>query len=177
MPEAAYYLYHLIDPRDGRTFYVGKGKGNRVHHHEMEAAKGRVSRKCDTIREIVASGHAVAKRIVARFEDEALAYFAEKIEIAAIGLQNLTNVVPGGSRYPQPTKPYPFKWQPAHLAKLAPQIVRALVMIVKTGGLFLYGQEVTASVIEMMGQMIRDIGPKQFQTAMNEHGLKIKLAD
>ena len=28
-----FYVYHLIDPRNGETFYVGKGKGNRVFAH------------------------------------------------------------------------------------------------------------------------------------------------
>ncbi len=28
-----WYVYRLIDPRDGETFYVGKGQGNRVFHH------------------------------------------------------------------------------------------------------------------------------------------------
>ena len=36
-PEVAerlqYYVYRLIDPRNGETFYVGKGKGNRVFAH------------------------------------------------------------------------------------------------------------------------------------------------
>ena len=27
------YVYRLIDPRNGQTFYVGKGKGNRVFQH------------------------------------------------------------------------------------------------------------------------------------------------
>ena len=27
------YVYRLIDPRDGETFYVGKGQGNRVFSH------------------------------------------------------------------------------------------------------------------------------------------------
>ena len=25
-----WYVYRLVDPRSGETFYVGKGKGNRV---------------------------------------------------------------------------------------------------------------------------------------------------
>lgn len=28
-----YYVYRLIDPRNGQTFYVGKGKGNRIFNH------------------------------------------------------------------------------------------------------------------------------------------------
>lgn len=27
------YVYRLIDPRNEETFYVGKGKGNRVFNH------------------------------------------------------------------------------------------------------------------------------------------------
>lgn len=28
-----YYVYRLIDPRNGDTFYVGKGQRNRVFDH------------------------------------------------------------------------------------------------------------------------------------------------
>jgi len=31
------YVYRLIDPRNGETFYVGKGRGNRVFQHVQAA--------------------------------------------------------------------------------------------------------------------------------------------
>jgi uncharacterized protein len=34
-----YYVYRLIDPRNGETFYVGKGKGDRVFQHARGALK------------------------------------------------------------------------------------------------------------------------------------------
>lgn len=35
--ELGFYVYRLVDPRNGETFYVGKGKDNRVFQH-META-------------------------------------------------------------------------------------------------------------------------------------------
>lgn len=34
-----YYVYRLIDPTNGQTFYVGKGKNNRVFAHALGALK------------------------------------------------------------------------------------------------------------------------------------------
>ena len=58
-----FYVYRLIDPRSGQTFYVGKGRGNRIFAHakgvtseisdELEDAE---SLKIQTIREIQRSG-------------------------------------------------------------------------------------------------------------------------
>ena len=28
-----HYVYRLEDPRDGKTFYVGKGQNDRIYHH------------------------------------------------------------------------------------------------------------------------------------------------
>ena len=37
--ELKFYVYRLVDPRTGQTFYVGKGKGNRVFDHIKAADK------------------------------------------------------------------------------------------------------------------------------------------
>ena len=59
-----YYVYRLIDPRNGETFYVGKGKGNRVFNHLMcalnEENLNEVTDKLQKIREI----HSVGLEII-----------------------------------------------------------------------------------------------------------------
>ncbi len=36
--QLGHYVYRLVDPRDGVTFYVGKGQGNRVFDHKVGMA-------------------------------------------------------------------------------------------------------------------------------------------
>lgn len=91
-----FYVYDLIDPRDGSIFYVGKGRGSRVNEHENEARKGKQSRKCDRIREIWDAGHQVSNRIVKTFDQEDAAYDFEAKRTMDIGLENLTNEKLGG---------------------------------------------------------------------------------
>lgn len=50
-----FYVYRLIDPRNGETFYVGKGKGNRVFEHaraELRTGADELTDKLKRIREI-----------------------------------------------------------------------------------------------------------------------------
>jgi hypothetical protein len=57
------YVYRLIDPRNGETFYVGKGKGNRVFAHvraEQDMDGDELSDKLKRIREIRMAGFDVA---------------------------------------------------------------------------------------------------------------------
>lgn len=92
----SYYVYELFDPRDNAVFYVGKGRGGRIHCHEIEARRGRQSRKCDVIRGIEAAGHRIGKHKVRQFDDEQEAYDFEADLIDQYGLESLTNIIPGG---------------------------------------------------------------------------------
>lgn len=54
-----YYVYRLIDPRDGETFYVGRGNGDRVFCHvreELGNAEDLPNYKLQCIREIRNAG-------------------------------------------------------------------------------------------------------------------------
>ena len=96
-----YYVYRLIDPRNGETFYVGKGKGNRVFDHVTDALKNleddedEVSAKIQQIRDIRKSGLSVI-HIIQRYgmtEEAAL-----EVEAALIDCyQGLTNIQSGHS--------------------------------------------------------------------------------
>jgi uncharacterized protein len=86
-----FYVYRLIDPRNGRTFYVGKGAGNRVFQHVAEATglPDRATLKLDLIREIESSGLAVRYIIHRHGLTEHEAYLVESSLIDAY--EELTN--------------------------------------------------------------------------------------
>jgi hypothetical protein len=91
-----WYVYELVDPRSNTVFYVGKGTKDRILDHEREAKRGVCSEKTNKINEILASKNEVGKRKVAYFCDEQAAYDHETEVIASYGLDNLTNIMPGG---------------------------------------------------------------------------------
>lgn len=95
---ARWYVYQLVDPRDGKPFYIGKGTGRRMYAHEAEAAKGVCSRKTRRINELRSLGAEVQKEQIAFFWDEQAAYDFETEVISEIGLDALTNVMPGGQK-------------------------------------------------------------------------------
>lgn len=85
-----YYVYRLIDPRDGETFYVGKGKGNRVFCHARAEVEGdELSNKLKRIREILLAGLEVIHVVHRHGMTEPVAFEVEAALIDAYpGLSN-----------------------------------------------------------------------------------------
>jgi len=92
-----FYVYKLIDPRNGEAFYVGKGTGRRMYHHVAEARKGALKGnlpKLERIRSILADGREPRASIVQRFDSEQEALDYEALLIAT--LPGLTNILARG---------------------------------------------------------------------------------
>ena len=90
------YVYRLIDPRNGETFYVGKGQGNRVFSHireDQDLEGDDLDNKGKRIREIRYAGFEVAHVIHRHGMDEKTALEVEAALIDAY--PGLTNVVGG----------------------------------------------------------------------------------
>ena len=99
-----YYVYFLIDPRNNKIFYVGKGHGNRVFDHAKGAIKGNDPvhpEKNELIREIINSGKEVIPMIARWNLTEKEAYILESILIDIFtsdlmqGYSNMTMQVKG----------------------------------------------------------------------------------
>jgi hypothetical protein len=172
-----YYVYFLIDPRNNEVFYIGKGKGQRRFHHEVEARKGRRSRKCDRIRAILDAGLTPFAPIIERFTVEAEAYAREASLIAEIGLENLTNVLPGGiveRRFVLPKRD--GRWTEAMFTKMVPSVARAMKLIAQTGGLVVCGQDMTSFCRELFQSLANDLGEDVFANALRPYGLDVRYA-
>jgi hypothetical protein len=90
------YVYRLIDPRNGETFYVGKGRGNRIfsHIHAEAGLEGdELDNKLTRIREIRLAGFEVAHVIHRHGMDEETAFEVEAAVIDAY--PGLTNIASG----------------------------------------------------------------------------------
>ena len=96
------YVYALVDPRDNRIFYVGKGTGNRVYQHAQAAlTDDSKNLKLSTIREIKGLGLDVKYYIIRHNLSEQEAYLVESsiidlLTYPAFNKENiLTNIVSG----------------------------------------------------------------------------------
>lgn len=95
-----YYVYGLIDPRNNKLFYIGKGTGNRVFQHVAESDKNPESEKekLQIIKSIKMSQNEVKYILINWGLTEAEAYAAEASLINLmnyISIETLTNIVAG----------------------------------------------------------------------------------
>jgi hypothetical protein len=92
-PSYMYYVYVLIDGRDGSVFYVGKGKDSRIFQHEKEVHRGlSETEKQKRIETILKSGSAVVPLVVGHYRTEKQALAVESTLIHWVyGRGTLTN--------------------------------------------------------------------------------------
>ena len=107
----AYYVYALVDPRDNKIFYIGKGKENRVFQHAKDALnENDQSLKLDTIRNILQDGKQVNFYILRHNLTEDVAYIVESTLIDMLTynkfnkINQLTNIVAGHHQWDEGIK-------------------------------------------------------------------------
>ncbi len=108
-----YYVYALLNPNKKgiwffedyifcyEPFYIGKGKGKRMHKHVEEALKtDKNSHKLNTIRKIIREGNYPIVGRLTEFMNEEEAYFIEEDVIRELKRYNcLTNLTDGGDGF------------------------------------------------------------------------------
>lgn len=106
-----YYVYALVDPRDSKIFYIGKGKDDRVFQHAAAAiVDNSCNLKLDTIRSIKSEGKEVIHYIIRHNLEEKEAYLVEStlIDILTYSKFNhnnqLTNLVAGHHQWDEGIK-------------------------------------------------------------------------
>jgi hypothetical protein len=92
-----FYVYLLVNPLDGRVFYVGKGKNQRALMHLQDTGK---SRKAAILRQIHNARKVARIEILAHgLKDAETALRIEAAAIDVLGLPTLTNEVRGSRRF------------------------------------------------------------------------------
>ncbi|MCH8506462.1 MAG: GIY-YIG nuclease family protein [Ectothiorhodospiraceae bacterium] len=94
-PTVRWYVYFLVDPRDGAIFYVGKGSGRRMYVHRERLGSDKNHLKAARIEQIIADGHEPLCRVFDVFDEEGEAFSCERVLIAALREHGLTNLAGG----------------------------------------------------------------------------------
>src|ERR1035437_4276569 len=88
-----YYVYLLVDPRDSKPFYVGKGKGARCLMHLGTEGQGKKAKRIQAIRKKHLEPR--VEILVHGLRDEKSALKVEAAVIDLVGMKTLTNSVRG----------------------------------------------------------------------------------
>lgn len=106
-----YYVYCLVNPRDNKIFYIGKGKGNRVYQHGKDSLnENDQSLKLDIIRSILREGKQVGLFILRHNLTEETAFVVESVLIDLLTYQKfnktnqLANIVAGHHQWDEGIK-------------------------------------------------------------------------
>jgi hypothetical protein len=83
-----YYVYILRDPRDGKPFYVGKGRHRRMGQHVLDTGE---TAKTAKIKEITDAGRGIEYVVESEWEREEDAFWRETELIQST--PGLTNVI------------------------------------------------------------------------------------
>lgn len=86
------YVYVYIDPRDGKPFYIGKGKGARLFSHLDDRSESRKVARIDELRSLGLEPRIDLLRYGMTDTEAAL---VEAAAIDLIGKSDLTNVMSG----------------------------------------------------------------------------------
>lgn len=95
--DGKFYTYFLIDNRDGKIFYVGKGIKDRIHSHVANAKIGNINNaiKHSKILDIINGGGTVGETFFTIEETESLAYKTERLAILSLRGCGLSNISSG----------------------------------------------------------------------------------
>lgn len=100
MKKKLFYVYELIDPRNNKVFYVGKGTKGRMYEHVLFVKKGKVTNKntklTNKIKKILNLGFEIIYKKVFESSLEEICFKREIEIIEYYGLKNLCNLVTGG---------------------------------------------------------------------------------
>ncbi len=109
--ELKYYVYILLDPRDNKIFYVGKGCGNRVFSHiNEEILNPSVTEKLQIIRAIKIDNLKVKHLILRHGLEESEALIVESVLIDFLTFKDfaevakISNIVAGHNSFNQGIK-------------------------------------------------------------------------
>ncbi len=96
-----FYVYELIDPRNNKPFYVGKGSKLRMYYHVHEVKRNRIPNGNiyleQKIKEILQDGLKIKYNIIQdNIANEKKSFELERKRISKIGIGNLCNCNRGG---------------------------------------------------------------------------------
>ena len=137
------YVYLLVDPRDGKIFYVGKGNGNRVFQHVACALETSLeSDKLNIIRDIHAAGLEVKHYIIRHGLDDDDAFTVESVLIDFLTyadfkeVAKISNIVAGHHQFDKGIKTVGEIEVLYDCPQLTPEDFRHKVMTINVNGTY-----------------------------------------